>query len=117
MTMQTQEYETLDAKAVIAFFTHLLSVIPRGVIHIILDQGRYQKCTAVAAWIALNPRIHLHYLPAYSPNLNAIESVWKLMHEHTTQNEYHATFKELPRKYASSSTSPSPKKRLIGPTG
>jgi transposase len=98
MTLESKEYATLNAEAVIAFFTYLLTIMPLGLIHIILDQGRYQKCAAVEAWNALNPRIRLHYLPAYSPNLNAIERVWKLMHEHTTDNEYHATFKAFTEK-------------------
>lgn len=98
MKILTQEYATLNSEAVIAFLTFLLTMIPRGFIHIVLDQGRYQKCLAVAEWAALNPRIKLHYLPPYSPNLNAIERCWKLMHEHTTDNEYYPTFKEFTEK-------------------
>jgi transposase len=34
----------------------------------------------VLEWVAKSPRIQLHPLPAYSPNLNAIEPAWKIMH-------------------------------------
>ncbi|PVZ77706.1 hypothetical protein C9426_35560 [Serratia sp. S1B] len=32
--------------------------------------------------------IQLHYLPPYSPNLNPIEQLWKLMHECARNNRY-----------------------------
>lgn len=94
MTLHRQEYETLNAENVIAFLTFLLAAIPQGLLHIILDRGRYQHCTAVWAFAVANPRLRLHYLPPYSPNINAIEPAWKIMHEHTTNNRYHATFKQ-----------------------
>jgi transposase len=98
MTLHRQEYETLNAEAAITFLTYLLAVMPRGTLHIILDKGRYLHCEAVWAFAAASPRLKLHYLPSYSPNLNAIEPAWKIMHEHTTQNAYHATFKDFTEK-------------------
>lgn len=98
MRIFTQEYPTLNAESVIAFLSFLLASMPRGLIHIVLDQGRYQKCAAVARWVESNPRIRLHYLPPYSPNLNAIEPCWKIMREHTTQNEYLPTFNDFTEK-------------------
>lgn len=95
MALHTREYETIDAGSVIAFLAYLLTVMPRGVIHVILDQARYHTCKEVRAWLAQHPRIRLHLLPSYSPNLNAIEPVWKIMHEHTTYCRYHATFKQF----------------------
>ena len=93
MTLHRQEYKTLDAEAAIAFLTYLLVVMPQGIVHVILDRGRYFFCKAVWDFAALNPRLKLHYLPSYSPNINAIEPTWKIMHEHTTNNRYHPTFK------------------------
>ena len=45
-------------------------------IHIVLDNARYQKCTAVKD-LAKELSIILEYLPPYSPNMNAIERFWK----------------------------------------
>src|ERR1039458_8429552 len=95
MTLHRQEYLTLNADSVIAFLTFLLAAMPRGILHVILDRGRYQHCTAVWVFAALNPRLRLHYLPPYSPNINAIEPAWKIMHEYTTNNAYHPTFKDF----------------------
>ena len=47
-------------------------------IHMILDNARYQKCKAVME-LAEELAIHLHYIPAYSPNLNLIERLWKFV--------------------------------------
>jgi len=95
MTLQRQEYDTLNADVVIAFLTFLLAAMPHGLLHVILDRGRYQHCAAVWAFAAANPRLRLHYLPPYSPNINAIEPAWKIMHEHTTNNRYHPHFKDF----------------------
>ena len=98
MTLHRQEFDTHNAENVIAFLGFLLSAMPQGILHIILDQGRYQNCKAVWAFQAENHRLRLHYLPAYSPNINAIEPAWKMMHEHTTNNQYHPTFKHFTEK-------------------
>jgi transposase len=95
MTLHAREYETLNADAVIAFLTFLLAAMPRGILHVILDRGRYQHCAAVWAFAEANLRLRLHYLPTYSPNINAIEPAWKIMHEHTTNNRYHPHFKDF----------------------
>ena len=98
MAIHTREFETIDAEAIIAFLTCLLAVLPGIALHIVLDQARYHTGGAVKAWVAENPRIRLHFLPPYSPNLNAIEPVWKIMHEHTVNNDYAATFKIFTEK-------------------
>ncbi len=95
MQVHSREYDTLNAENVVAFLTFLLAAMPKGALHVILDRGRYQNCTAVWEFAAANTRLRLHYLPGYSPNLNAIERLWKIMHEHTTNNQYHATFKDF----------------------
>lgn len=46
------------------------------VIHIVLDNARYQKCTVVME-LAKELHITLHFMPPYSPNLNLIERLWK----------------------------------------
>jgi len=98
MTLKVQEFETINGEAIITFFVYLLSVIPKGVINIILDRAGYHTCGLVAEWLQHNPRIKLHFLPAHSPNINAIEPAWKIMHEHTTNNLYHPTFKQFSEK-------------------
>ena len=47
-------------------------------IHIVLDNARYQKCSAVIE-LAGQLGIVLDYVPPYSPNLNLIERLWKFV--------------------------------------
>ncbi|SBS67027.1 hypothetical protein VHE8714_03598 [Vibrio splendidus] len=55
--------------------------------HIVLDGTAYHRSEMVRnAAKALN--IELHYLPPYSPNLNPIERLWKIMNEHVRNNVY-----------------------------
>jgi len=98
MALHSQEYDTINGTSITSFLAHLLTVMPRGNIHVILDQARYNTCKEVKAWVLLNPRIHLHHLPPYSPNLNSIEPCWKILHEHTTNNIYHPTFNAFTEK-------------------
>ena len=66
-------------------------------IHLILDGAGYHKSkTVIAAAKELN--IILHTLPPYSPNLNPIERLWKVMNEHVRNNQYFATAKEFRQK-------------------
>ena len=37
----------------------------------------------------------LHYLPPYSPNLNAIERLWKVMNERVRNNRFFKDAKEF----------------------
>ena len=60
-------------------------------IHIILDNASYQTCKYVKE-NAARLGITLHYLPSYSPNLNLIERVWKLVKSKVLNSAYFDTF-------------------------
>lgn len=63
-------------------------------IHLIWDNAGYHKSKKVKRF-AKKLKIKLHYLPPYSPNLNPIERLWKIMHEETTYNQYHEKFSDF----------------------
>jgi transposase len=60
-------------------------------IHVILDNARYQKNAFVQAH-ADQLEITLVYLPAYSPNLNLIERLWKFVKKKVLYSIYYADF-------------------------
>lgn len=62
----------------------------RRKIFLIIDNGPCHNLDAVGqAWLAANAhRIELHRLPPYSPELNAIEAVWKRTRRMTTHNRF-----------------------------
>ena len=63
-------------------------------ITLVLDNARYQKCRIVTA-LALELNIELLYLPAYSPNLNLIERLWKFVKKKVLYSKYYATFADF----------------------
>ena len=90
-----KEVEKVNAKEIKAFLEQIrdcYEASPR--IHLIWDNAGYHRSKEVQAW-AKELRIELHYLPAYSPNLNPIERLWKVMHEQVTYNKYYEKFNEF----------------------
>lgn len=63
-------------------------------VHLILDNAKYHHGNQVKEF-AKELGIKLHYLPPYSPNLNPVERMWKLMHERVRYNKYHSTFSDF----------------------
>ncbi len=66
-------------------------------IHLVLDGAGYHKAKEVI-YEAKKLNITLHTLPPYSPNLNPIERLWKVMNHHARNNQYFATAKEFRQK-------------------
>jgi transposase len=56
---------------------------------LIVDNARYHKSAKVKAFLRkIRSRLTLHYLPAYSPDFNPIEGLWKKLKKSTTHNIY-----------------------------
>ena len=60
-------------------------------ITLVLDNARYQRCDKVINK-ALELGIDLQFLPAYSPNLNLIERLWKFTKKQCLYNRYYESF-------------------------
>jgi transposase len=60
-------------------------------ITVVLDNAAYQRCNFVKE-AALRLGINLVFLPTYSPNLNLIERVWKLVKSKVLAFAYFDTF-------------------------
>jgi transposase len=90
------EDKTINSQSVISLLEQLKFKLPPGTtINCVLDNAKYQKSHIVNEYLATNPNIKLHYLPAYSPNLNLIERLWKFMHKHVTNNCYYEQFENF----------------------
>ena len=71
---------------------HKLAALKLDVpITLILDNARYQKCALVLA-TAASLKIELCFLPAYSPNLNLIERLWKFVKKQCLYSKYYSDF-------------------------
>jgi len=89
------EHETINGQSVTALFDQLKQAYPNAKkLHIILDQAGYHRSEALANYAEAN-NIQLHFLPPYSPNLNPIERLWKVMNEEVRNNRYFKSAKEF----------------------
>lgn len=102
MSVTVGEYETIDSLSMEAHFKKLREKYPKAKkIHLILDQGSYNKSSETQE-AASKYGIKIHYLPPYSPNLNPIERLWKLMNERVRNNVFFKSavdFKEAIRLF------------------
>ena len=94
MEVVAQEYKTVDGESMIAFLKHLETSSSASKIHVICDNGRSNKNKAVQAYLKTS-KIEIHYLPPYSPNLNSIERLWKIMREKVTYNRCYSSFESF----------------------
>jgi transposase len=91
----TKQYVTVNGESIIDFFRLIKDQYKADKpIHLILDGAGYHRSEVVKSK-AKEFGITLHYLPPYSPNLNPIERLWKVMNEHARNNKYFATAKEF----------------------
>ena len=63
-------------------------------IYVICDNARYYRSKAVQAYLQ-DSRIKLVFLPAYAPNLNLIERLWKFFKKQVLYNRYYETFDDF----------------------
>lgn len=66
----------------------------KGKIYVFLDNARYSWNKEVHAEAKIL-KMKLIFLPAYSPNLNLIERLWKFLKKKIRKNIYYDTFKKF----------------------
>jgi len=87
--------ETINAQSTIELFKKLEEKHPEAEnIFITLDNARYYKNKVIMAYLTTS-KIKLLFLPAYSPNLNLIERLWKFMRKTILYNRYYEKFAEF----------------------
>lgn len=94
MKIITKEFSTIDGEAVVNFFKELEESSSASKIFMIADNGRANKNKIVQEYLKTS-KIEMKYLPPYSPNLNAIERLWKVMREEVTYNKFYEKFVEF----------------------
>src|SRR5262249_41070814 len=97
--------KNLNAQSLIELFTLMMARHPdTKLFRIYLDNARYHHAVVLKAWVAQVQQAQgvvfdLKHLPAYSPNLNLIERLWKFLRKEALQR-WHATFEELQQAVA-----------------
>jgi transposase len=101
-TMKVVSYlpEKVNAETTIEFLQKIKAAYPAAArVHVILDQSGYHRSQLVKNF-SENSCIQLHYLPPYSPNLNPIERLWKVMNETIRNNRVFKSAKEFRERIA-----------------
>lgn len=94
-TVITRLEETINADAMIVLIKNIEEAQPEGEIYLILDNARYNHARKVSDYIKKSGRVHLVFLPPYSPNLNIIERLWLFLHQKILNDHYYETFPQF----------------------
>ena len=89
MTVRTTD--NINALTICQLFAVLASKHSDIPVTIVLDNARYQRCELVRTRAA-ELGFELLFLPAYAPNLNLIERLWKLTKAKCLRNKYYPEF-------------------------
>ena len=91
----TRSYDTINQFSVCDFLKVLREKNPENKkIYFILDKGPSNTALSVRE-LAKGLNIEIVFLPAYSPNLNPIERLWKFFKKKVLYNKYYEQFKDF----------------------
>src|SRR3989338_965042 len=89
------EEKTINAQTLINLLETIKKKQKTGKVYVILDNAKHHHAKLVRRWRLHHPRFKFIFLPAYSPNLNLIERLWRFFHQQVTWNHYFETFEEF----------------------
>jgi transposase len=91
----TQEASTFNGQTFGEFIRYLLRSTC-GQIYLILDNARWHRSKDLKVFFkAKRKRLILIFLPAYSPDLNPVERVWRITRRKVTHNRYFPSVEDL----------------------
>jgi len=64
-------------------------------IYLYVDGAGWHKGDVVDAFLADHPQVDLDYLPAYHPELNPVDRLWKVLRYEATTNRYFPVLDDL----------------------
>lgn len=94
-TVVVLEEKTINAATMVTLLNTIAHKQKTGKVYIILDNAKHHHARIIKNWRLHHPRFKFTFLPAYSPNLNLIERLWRFFHQKVTWNHYFETFAEF----------------------
>jgi hypothetical protein len=76
----------------IVLLKQILKRQKEGKIYILLYNTKYCHAVLVQVFLDNNTRLILHFLPAYSQNLNIIEWLWHLLNKQLFYSKFYQVF-------------------------
>lgn len=64
-------------------------------VFITIDNAPWHRGGGIGEVLAAHPHLHLYRLPSYSPQLNVIERLWRVLRRRATHNRLFASMREL----------------------
>lgn len=95
--VQVVQADTINAQTTVELLEKLLQTNPDKTVYVIADNARYYQNKELQTWLEDHPKLQLIHLPAYSPNLNLIERLWKFMRKKVVSLHYYDTFEAFKR--------------------
>ena len=92
------EDDRINSQTMIALLALILDKQRQGKIYIVLDNARYYHSQIVKEFLEEHPRIILKFIPPYSPNLNSIERLWKILKKKVVYNKFYLKFDDFREK-------------------
>jgi len=87
--------DNINGEQFVNFLRLLLATHPQTERFILyVDGARYYTSPVVKEWLSRHPQFHLSKIPAYSPNVNLIERLWKFMRQKALCR-WHRTFEDM----------------------
>lgn len=80
MSVTVLSEKTINTEAVQKLIIEIERKQRKGKIHLLMDNASYNHSAELKAFLTSHTRVHLKYLPPYSPNLNIIERLWRFFH-------------------------------------
>ena len=88
--------QVFNAETFIEFLEQLLRYYCGTKIHLITDNAAYHRSPKVREWLSGKEHLmEFHFLPAYSPKLNAVEYVWRKTKRAITHNKFFPRLQDL----------------------
>lgn len=90
-----EDHKSYDADVFKSFLSNVLKKYPMGDIVMILDNAKIHHAKLLTEFLLANPRLHLEFLPPYSPNLNIIEQLWGWLKSTVINNVFFHTREDI----------------------
>jgi transposase len=91
-----QEDEEYTAEKFLVFLKRVLKGYPTGKITMVLDNARAHHAKRLEPFLKKQQgRLHLVFLPPYSPKLNVVEGLWKWLKSDVINNVFDYTVAEI----------------------
>ena len=90
-----REEERINAESVKKLWDTLGERNPGKTIYNICDNAPYYHSKEIKQYLIDNPKVRIIYLPAYSPNLNLIERLWKFLRKQVTSYYFYEHYAEF----------------------